>query len=36
VKHVCLSGLYSIGQSLRSSAHQLTVEYVSDSRALRS
>jgi hypothetical protein len=34
VKHVCLSGSYSIGQSLRSRAHQLTFEYVSDSRAL--
>src|SRR6202042_1614548 len=28
-------GSYSICQSLRSRAHQLTVEYVADSRALR-
>src|ERR1700758_4077315 len=31
----CLSVSYSICQSLRSRAHQLTVEYVADSRALR-
>jgi hypothetical protein len=32
----CLSVSYSVSQSLRSRAHQLTVEYVADSRALRS